>query len=55
MSYPPLRNEPASQQVKVGHHHGECFVQASLDRGNSLSSVNKKICYGGPELRVLRQ
>ena len=29
--------------LKVEHHHGERFVQACLDRGNSLSTVNKKI------------
>jgi hypothetical protein len=29
--------------LKVEHHHGERFVQACLDRGNSLSTINKKI------------
>ena len=29
--------------LKVEHQHGECFVQVCLDRGNSLSTVNKKI------------
>lgn len=29
--------------LKVEHQHGECFVQACLDRGNSLSTINKKI------------
>ena len=29
--------------LKVEHHHGERFVQACLDRGNSLSTVNKKV------------
>jgi len=29
--------------LKVEHQHGEHFVQACLDRGNSLATVNKKI------------
>ncbi|MCH8136118.1 MAG: tyrosine-type recombinase/integrase, partial [Proteobacteria bacterium] len=29
--------------LKVEHRHGEHFVQACLDRGNSLATVNKKI------------
>jgi len=29
--------------LKVEQHHGERFTQAYLDRGNSLSTVNKKI------------
>ncbi len=29
--------------LKVEHHHGERFMQACLDKGNSLSTVNKKI------------
>ena len=29
--------------LKVEHQHGEHFVQACLERGNSLATVNKKI------------
>lgn len=29
--------------LKVEHYHGERFVQACLDRGNSLATINKKI------------
>ena len=29
--------------LKVEHQHGESFVQACLDRGNNLATVNKKI------------
>ena len=29
--------------LKVERNHGERFVQACLDRGNSLSTINKKI------------
>ena len=28
---------------KVKHHHGECFVQVCLDRGNSPATVAKKL------------
>ena len=29
--------------LKVEHQHGKHFVQACLDRGNSLATINKKI------------